>query len=104
MTDQELEGSYAVPIEWRIPRDIASRYATNMVVQHTEHEFVISFFEAYSPIVLGGPEERKAALEQIESVPAVCVARVIVAPKRLQEFIQVLQDNLDKYLASVEQE
>jgi hypothetical protein len=48
-------------------------------------------------VLLGDAEEKKAALEQIESVPAICVARVVVAPERLVEFIQVLQDNLDKY-------
>ncbi len=104
MSDQELEGPHRLPIEWHFSPNVPGRYATNMVVQHTEHEFIISFFEAYPPIVLGAPEERKAALEQIESVPAVCVARVIVAPERLAEFIQVLQDNLDNYLSRTESE
>ena len=97
MDEQEMGAPQHLPIEWHFPRDIVSRYATNMVVQHTEHEFIISFFEAYPPVLLGDAEEKKAALKQIESVPAICVARVIVAPERLAEFIQVLQDNLDKY-------
>jgi len=104
MDEQELEASHHLPIEWHFPGNISSQYATNMVVQHTEHEFIISFFEAYPPVVLGDPEERKALLEQIKSVPAVCVARIIVAPERLAEFIQVLQDNLDKYLSRKESE
>jgi hypothetical protein len=99
MSDQEeLTEGYRLPIEWYYPEDIISRYATNMVVQHTEHEFIISFFEIQPPVVLGEIEAREAQLDKIESVRANCIARVIVAPERLAEFIQVLQDNWDKYL------
>jgi hypothetical protein len=102
MSDQEelMEG-YRLPIEWHFPSNIVGRYATNIVVQHTEHEFIVSFFEAYPPIVLGDPKERQATLEQLSSVPAVCVARLIVAPERLAEFVKVLQDNLEKHSSSV---
>ena len=104
MTDKELDEGYRVPIRWHFPSGVQSRYATNLVVQHTEHEFVISFFEVYPPVILGDPEERKNALEQVEAVPAICVSRVIVAPGRLAEFIQVLQDNLDVYLSKTKSE
>jgi hypothetical protein len=102
--EKQGEPRSLLPLEWRFPGDITSRYATNMVVQHTQHEFIISFFEAYPPVLLGEAEEREAALEHIESVPAICVARIIVSPERLKEFIQVLQDNLDKYLSRTELE
>ncbi len=33
-----------LPIEWNYPENIVSKYATNLVVQHTEHEFIIILF------------------------------------------------------------
>ena len=86
-----------LPIEWIVPEDIVGRYATNIVIQHSEHEFIISFFEVWPPIVLGTPEETEAQLEKIEAVRAECVARLIVSAERLPVFIKVLQDNLETY-------
>jgi Protein of unknown function (DUF3467) len=99
MAEQNLITSRAVPIQWHFPDDIVSRYATNLVVQHTEHEFSISFFEVRPPILVGSPEDIQAALQRVESVPAVCIARIIVAAERMPEFLRVLQDNLAQYQA-----
>lgn len=88
-----------IPIEFVIPDGIVSRYATNMVVQHTEHEFIISFFEAENPFLLGSDEEKRAGLERIEKIRSICVGRIVVAPGHMQEFIEVLQQNLETYRA-----
>ena len=93
-----------VPVEWHYPEELLSRYATNMIVQHSDHEFVIQFFEVLPPLVLGTPEEQKVQLGGIKSVRAECVARVIVAPERMPEFVRVLQDNLEKYHSKREEE
>ena len=98
MTGEDAEGKgVKLPIAWQIPDDIVTRYATNIVVQHTEHEFIVSFFEVRPPMLLGLPEERRAALHKIEQVEARCVGRVVIAPERMQEFIDVLQENLQAY-------
>jgi len=91
-------------LEWRIPEGLAGRYATNMVVQRTEHEFVLSFFEVYPPMVIGSPDEIKTQLEQLETVRAECIARIIVAASRMPEFVEVLQKNLQPPLPQREQE
>lgn len=102
MAEHEGEGAYLLPIEWYFPEGLTSRYATNLVVQHTEHEFTLSFFELRQPVVLGSPEERKAKLEQIHSVRAECVARVIVSAGRMPEFLGVLQKQLEIYRSTLE--
>jgi hypothetical protein len=51
----------------------------------------------HQPLLLGSPEERKAQLEQIKSVRAECVARIIVAAERLPEFVEVIQGQLEVY-------
>lgn len=96
---EERPTEIRVPIEWHFREETAAHYVTHMVVQHTEHEFHISFFEARPPLLLGTPEEQREAAERIGSVRAECVARIIVAPGRMQEFIDVVQDNLNKYLS-----
>ena len=93
-----------LPLEWIVDEDTPCQYATNLVVQHTEHEFIISFFRASPPILLGTMDEVKEQLKDIQSVPAQCVARVVVAVSRMPEFVQVFQQNLENYLAKQESE
>jgi hypothetical protein len=80
------------PIEWHVPDSIRSQYATNMVVQHTEQEFIISFFEMQPPLLLGN-----LSVDDIQSLPSIradCVARIIVARDRMPRFVEALQTNL----------
>lgn len=96
-SDKKQERVFRLPIEWHYPEGFESRYATNFIVQHTEQEFYLSFFDFPPPIFLGSEEEKLAQLEQIDSVQASAVARIVISPGRMQEFIDILQDNLRKY-------
>ena len=78
-------------VRWNFPPNVISRYATNMLVQHTEDEFVISFFEIHPPVIIPDTEQLP------EFVEADCVARVIVNENRMEQFIEALQTNLDHY-------
>lgn len=93
-----------VPIEWHISEDIDSKYATNLVIQHSEHEFIINFFEMRHPLILGDPDQVRKQWEKLESVRAECVARIIVSPDRMQEFINVMQADLNKYVGKEQEE
>jgi hypothetical protein len=84
-----------VPIDWVVPDDIVTRYATNIVVQRSEHEFIISFFEAEPPIIVGPDDRKEKALASIQSVQARCVARIVVAPKRVDDFVRVLTEQIE---------
>jgi hypothetical protein len=97
MADEVSGGNFELPIEWYIPDDLVSQYATNIVVQQTPHEFIISFFESYPPIVLGSPEEQREKLKSIPSVRATCVARVVVAAERMPEIVKLLRETLARY-------
>ena len=93
-----------LPVDWHVSENIQSRYATNIVVQPIQHEFVISFFEAQPPIILGTPEENRAKYQELGAIRAECVARVIVAAERLPDFIEALQTTLAAYRVSKEAE
>jgi hypothetical protein len=92
-----------IPIEHVCPATVETRFADRIVVQHTEHEFHISFYEIERPVLLGAARERNEGLRSLESVRAVCVAHVVVAAGRMPDMVQALRDNLDHYLARVEQ-
>ena len=49
------------------------------------------------PLILGNPDQVREQWEKLESVRAECVARIVVSPNRIQEFINVMQADLDKY-------
>jgi len=101
MNEQDPASEKQVSIEWHIPEGTVSRYATNMVVQHSEQEFILSFFELLPPIILGSPQELEK-LEMMSSVRAECIARVIVSTERIPKFIQVLQQTLERVVAKQE--
>lgn len=84
------------PIEWHFQEDLVARYATNMIVQRTENEFIISFFEIKPPVFLGSPEEIAEQAKGIKSVRANCVAQIIVASGKMSSFIEALDRNFKR--------
>ncbi len=105
MADEQVvqEEPISIPLRYECPAELTSLYATNIVVQHTEHEFILSFFQAEDPILLGSPEENRARLEKMDAVAARCIARIIVAPGRMPAFVRDIKENLERYLAQTAQ-
>jgi hypothetical protein len=94
----EQSGEIELPIEWYIPDAIASTHVTNLVIQYTPSEFIVSFFEIKPPMLVGVPN--KEVLESIKSIRADCVARIIVSPDRMPGFVNALQTNLENFLSN----
>ncbi len=93
MTQIEQE----MPINWFVSERIETRYANNVVIQHSKNEFVISFFEILPPLLLGSPQEVQAQLQQMRTIHAECVARIVMSPESAQNFARALQQNLINY-------
>ena len=74
---------------WNFPDDLLSGYATDILVQTGDQELYVSFFEIQHPVLLA-PEDVK----KLESVNAECIAKIVVTPERLANFIEVLQKQL----------
>jgi len=83
ISDEEMD---QVPLNFVIPTGMTSRYAHHMIVQATDFEVTISFFELKAPPALGGVEIQREALKQ--GVIAECVARVTIARARYSDFIR----------------
>jgi len=91
------DNAVMLPIEWKVPAGLPLRYASNIVVQHTQDEFVLSFFEVAPPLVLGPDDER---LKQLRAISADCIARIVVSPRKYKEFLEAMRQNWDRYLES----
>ena len=81
-------------IEWNVPPDLVARYATNLVVQRMENEYLISFFEIKPPILLGEKDEVIRMAKEMKYITANCVAQVIVAADKMPGFVEALSKNL----------
>ena len=103
MAEEQEDKGITFTIDWQIPDDIVARYATNMLVQRAENEFIISFFETKPPILLGDADEISAQLKSMGSVlRANCVAQIIVAAEKMPSFVEALQKNLSKFVINVD--
>ena len=100
---EALSQNINIPIDWHVPNDFQSQYASNVFVQAGEYEIIISFFQAQLPILAGTPEENIAKIRELGAIQANCVGRMIVNPELVPKIINVLQDTLDKYRAAKEQ-
>jgi hypothetical protein len=95
---------YEKPLDWVVPEDLLTQYANNMVIQHTETEFILSFFEYYPPILLGEAEDIVSKIEDMKSVKAKCVARIVVPLEKMPSIIDALQTNFNKFTEKSSQE
>ena len=82
------------PLRWEIPEDMVALWANNIVVQHTENEFILTFFQVAPPILI---QPTQQDLESIESVPARAVARVVLTPEGMQQVLKVMEDNYGRF-------
>jgi hypothetical protein len=85
------------PIRFISPETVVSRFSNFALVQRDEDCFTISFFEIQKPPLMGTKEERKEAIEKLEFVPAVCVARIVATPSHFKSLIAAMQKNLEGF-------
>ncbi len=92
-----------IRIERIYPDNLSSNFVSNLVVQHEQESFILSFFEVWPPAIVGDTdEEKQAALDAIDHVNAKCVTRLIVTPQRMREFVKIMSDNLSSYEAMMQ--
>lgn len=92
MTDEKKNiNELIVPIEWNVPENIITPFASNMTVQILEDVFKLTFFEVKQPIQIDQSEPLP------QKVRADFVTSVIVTPGKLSQIINVLQNQLNNY-------
>jgi hypothetical protein len=86
-----------IPIEFQ--GDIPAVYANNVLIQHTDNEFIFTFFEILPPLLSPDPDRQDKEIAEIDSIPARAVAKIIMAPKPAFQFQEAIQDNISKFIA-----
>ncbi len=93
---EQLPEARVVPIKWTDLEEAPLVFSNTQLVQHTNHEFVISFGNVQQPVILDESDLKKAA--GIKSVTARPAVRIVMPPARFATFLQILQENWEKYL------
>ncbi len=87
-----------IRVNRKYPEDLQSHIVDSIVVQHQHDRFVLSFFEVWLlPVLAESDEELQKQFDSLESVEAKCVARLVVTPQRMKEFVDVMRKNLENY-------
>ncbi|MBI5841043.1 MAG: DUF3467 domain-containing protein [Chloroflexi bacterium] len=87
-----------IKIERIYPDELKSYFVSNVVVQHQPDNFILSFFEVWPPAVLGETdEEKEEAFNAIDHVEAKCVARLVVTPSTMKQFLDTIAENWKNY-------
>lgn len=94
----------AVRVTYPVFDDTLPVYANQATVQFTGTEFVIGFYAAFPPILVGTEEEVQAKADALDEVPAKCVAKIVIAKDRMAEIVNVLGENVARVKPSEEAE
>ena len=98
MSKQNVPIGKQIRIERTFPENLQSHYVSNIVVQHEPDIFILSFFELWPPVILAESEEEKQkAFSALDHIDAKCVARLVVTPAKMKEFIGAMQQNYKNY-------
>jgi hypothetical protein len=89
-----------VDIEFKIPNNLPTYYATELAVQAVLTEFVLSFFEVKIPITTESVFDGDTGKGVIR---ADCVARIAISAAKIPDVIKVLQGRYDALIAEQEE-
>lgn len=91
-----MEKAFEVPIERHIPDGLPVLWSNHFVIQHTEQEFMLTFFQIAPPVLVEPTDEE---IEAIKSVRAIAVARIVVTPQEAHNVLEAMQKNVTKFEA-----
>lgn len=84
-------------LERVFPENLQTHFVSNLVIQHDPESFTLSFFETWSPLLTGTPEEMQQQFDAIDKIEAKCVARMVLTPSKMRQFVQAMSENLSNY-------
>lgn len=87
-----------IRIIWGSDEDIPTLYANNLVISHAGgSEFHLTFGHLIPPLTIGLEE-----IELPDFVHIKPVARIVVGTEAMKKFVEVINDNYQKYLETQE--
>ena len=90
--DVSEEERITLNIVHHFPEGLQLTFSDNIAVQHTPSEFTITFAQVQQPLVT-----KASDYDDMETIKAEVVARIVLTPSKMAEFIQTLQENWGMY-------
>jgi hypothetical protein len=81
-------------IEW--PEDEIAAYANHLLAVTDGKSVYLTFCQIRPPAITGTEEEKRKYLDQIKTVKARSVARIVVSLDSLREMVGILQDQMNR--------
>ena len=93
----ELPERVSLPIVYQKADEVPIQHANCFFVTHTDDEFFITFGQAHPPYSL---QLTKEEVEELKAtgLPVRVVARLMLSPIKMKEFIDILNDNYKKFI------
>ena len=89
-----LEQKQRPPINLVQGTDLPVVHANQILVQHTAHELVVTFFEVLPPVLSGNQAQEGVDNGETQPLQARPVARIVMSDSRAHEFAVELVENL----------
>ena len=84
----EHEDYVTVRITHVNPAGVDLTFADAIAIQHTDTEFTITFSQVYQPLIFEPSE-----YDNLKTVEAKVVARIVLTPKKMAELIRGVEEN-----------
>ena len=97
--EEDQQNVKLLRLEYDFPEGQRGIFANNLIVQHDDSSFYLSFFQVFPPVLMGSPDEIRQKAASLENVAANCVARIVVPANQMRAFSAALADNLRKHEA-----
>jgi hypothetical protein len=91
-TPSETSGEREIKIGYYGDGDIIGIFADQAIVSHATGLFTLLFYQMQIPPLAQPPE-----LKALETIPARCVARIVITPELMEQFSEAIKTNIAKY-------
>ena len=86
-----------VSVRYVVPEDNILLFSDGVILQHTDNEFIISFFQSGAPIFLTDADRDK-----ITEVNSKCVARIVLSPAQMKKTVDAFKVNFESWASKIE--
>lgn len=91
------EEGIEIPLFMVGAEDVPIIFSNLAVVQHEDREFILTFAQYTPPFAFGPADQAQEQIQRMPYLPVKAVARIGMTPERLEQLIDVLRANYNKW-------
>ena len=89
----------SIQVSFEGGEEIPIVFANNMFVRHSEDGFLVSFAQSHGPYIVNQTPEDL----QREGVTSKVIARLLIPPNRMREFVEIFNNMLEQFTTGAEE-